>query len=188
MTRLSRQFDKLKDNGEAGLICFITAGDPDLQTTERLVLEMDKAGVDAVELGIPFTDPLADGKTIQHSSERALRHGITIETVLESVARLRQKSQVPIVLMTYYNPVMQFGLSRFAGECAAKGADGVIITDLPPEEGQEWIAAARRNDVDTVFLLSPTSTRDRMRIVSEQTSGFIYCVSRTGVTGAQSKV
>lgn len=188
MTRLSQQFQRLKNNGEAGLICFITAGDPDLDTTERLVLEMERAGVDVVELGIPFTDPLADGKTIQHSSERALLHHITLETVLESVANLRRKTQLPVVLMTYYNPVLQYGLEKFARRAATAGVDGVIITDLPPEEGHEWVTAARKHDVDRIFLLSPTSSDERMRCVGEHASGFIYCVSRTGVTGAQDRL
>jgi tryptophan synthase alpha chain len=188
MTRLSERFTRLKHNGEAGLICFITAGDPDLATTERLVLEMDAACVDAVELGIPFSDPLADGKTIQSASERALKHHVTIEDVLQSVARLRRSTQVPLVLMTYCNPVLQYGLERFARRSSRCGVDGVIITDLPPEEGEAWIASARRYNVDTIFLLAPTSTRERIRSVSQHATGFIYCVSRTGVTGAQEQL
>jgi len=185
MTRLSKSLEDLGRNNEAALICFITAGDPDIGMTEQLVVEMDRAGVDAIELGIPFTDPLADGKTIQEASERALAHTITIDTVLSSVKKLRKTTDVPIVLMTYCNPVMQYGIERFASQCGRSGVDGVIITDLPPEEGGEWIKHARKNEVNTIFLLSPTSTAERMESVGRQATGFIYCVARIGVTGAQ---
>jgi len=185
MTRLSRTFAELGKRNEAALICFLTAGDPDMEMTERLVIALDQAGADGVELGIPFSDPLADGKTIQAASERALAHHVTIDTVLAAVKRLRRATDIPIVLMTYCNPVMQYGEERFAERCHACGVDGVIITDLPPEEGNRWIAAARRENVDTIFLLAPTSTEERINKVTERTTGFIYCVSRTGVTGVQ---
>jgi tryptophan synthase alpha chain len=152
------------------------------------VLALDEAGVDAIELGIPFSDPLADGPSIQAAAQRALANGVTVGQVFDTVRSIRQRSDIPIVLMTYFNPTLQYGVERFARDAAAAGVDGAIQTDLTPEEAGEWIAAARAAGLDTVFLLAPTSTDDRIQVVSELSTGFIYCVSRTGVTGARQDV
>lgn len=188
MSRIGQRFRELAAKSEKALICFLTAGDPDLATTEALVLELAAGGADIVEIGIPFSDPLADGPSIQASSQRALEGGVTPGAVLDLVRRVRAKSELPLVLMTYYNPVQRFGLKRFADDSASAGADGVIMTDLPPEEAGEWKSAADRAGLDTIFLLAPTSTNQRIRRVAEMASGFIYCVSRTGVTGARSEL
>jgi len=166
----------------------LTAGDPDLATTEELVVSIAGAGADIVELGVPFSDPLADGPVIQASSFRALEVGATVRKVLDSVSAIRRRSDVPIVLMTYFNPIQKYGLDRFANDAAAAGADGVIVTDLPPEEAGDWKRAADAAKLDTVFLLAPTSTKERIEAAANMASGFIYCVSRTGVTGARAEV
>lgn len=153
--------------------------------TRQIVLELETAGVDIIELGIPFSDPMADGPSIQASSTRALRRGVTPPQVLDLVQEIRQESQVPLILMTYYNPVLQWGLEKFAQSARSAGVDGVIITDLTPEEAIPWKRVAEREGLDTIFLLAPTSTEERMARVAQLATGFIYCVSRTGVTGAR---
>jgi len=167
---------------------FVTCGDPDLATTRALLLGYIEAGADIVEIGIPFTDPLADGPTIQRASERALAGGVTMDDALQLIADVRSRTDVPLVPMTYINPVFQIGYDRFAARCREVGADGVIISDLPPEEGQAWIDAGRRHGVDTIFLLAPTSDEARVEAVARAASGFIYAVARLGVTGARSDV
>lgn len=184
MTRIEEKFQELPKR-EGALICFLTAGDPSLSATEELVLQVAESGADLIELGVPFSDPVADGPSIQASSLRALHGGTTLAGVLECVARVRRKTQVPLVLMSYYNPILRYGLARFAADAVAVGVDGIIPSDLPPEEADEWLARARRQGLDTIFLLAPTSTDERIRRVAEKASGFIYCVSRTGVTGAR---
>jgi tryptophan synthase alpha chain len=164
------------------------AGDPTLEQTVEIVRALDAAGVDAVELGIPFSDPLADGPSIQAASQRALANGVTVPKALEVVRKIRRVSEIPIVLMTYFNPPFQYGLDRFARVASEAGADGVIQTDLTPEEAEEWVAAARANRLDTVFLLAPTSTDARIEVVARLSTGFVYCVSRTGVTGARDDI
>jgi tryptophan synthase alpha chain len=188
MSRLGKRLEELRARGETALVCYVVAGDPNLERTAEIVLALDAAGVDAIELGIPFSDPLADGPSIQAASQRALANGVTVGQVFEAVRAIRQRSDIPIVLMTYFNPTLQYGVERFAQDAAAAGVDGAIQTDLTPEEAGEWIAAARAAGLDTVFLLAPTSTDDRIRVVSELSTGFIYCVSRTGVTGARQDV
>ena len=185
MSRIGRRFTDLKGSGEGALICFVTAGDPDIGTTQRIVLELERAGADVVELGIPFSDPIADGPSIQAASMRALEHGVNVDAVLGLVRAIRRESELPIVLMTYYNPIMHYGVERFAKDAASAGADGVIITDLTPEESVAWKAAADGAGIDTIFLLAPTSTGPRIERVVGLASGFVYCVSRTGVTGAR---
>lgn len=167
---------------------FVTCGDPDMATTRALLLAYIEAGADIVEIGIPFTDPLADGPTIQRASERALAAGATMDDALALIAAVRAQTEVPLVPMTYINPVYQIGYDRFAARCREVGADGVIISDLPPEEGASWIAAGRQHEVDTVFLLAPTSDDARVEAVAQAASGFIYAVARMGVTGARSDV
>ncbi len=188
MSRVSKRFAGLKAKGEGGLVCFVTVGDPDIDTTRRIVLELDRAGADVVELGIPFSDPIADGPSIQAASMRALERGVNVSSVLELVRAIRKDSDVPITLMTYYNPIRQYGLERFARDASDAGADAVIVTDLTPEESGAWKSAAEAHKMDTIFLLAPTSTDSRIEKVVELASGFVYCVSRTGVTGAQSSL
>ena len=188
MSRIGRRFEELRAKSEKALVCFLTTGDPDLATTKALALELERAGIDALELGVPFSDPLADGPSIQASSFRALKNGVNVSKVLELVADIRRTSQLPIVLMTYLNPAQAYGLERFANDAGKAGVDGVIMTDMPPEEAGEWRDLAARNGIDTIFLLAPTSPPARISSVAEAASGFIYCVSRTGVTGAQKEV
>lgn len=183
--RITRTFDGLREKGEKALITFITAGDPDLQTTKELIFTLERAGADIIELGIPFSDPMADGPTIQASSERAIKAGTHLSDVLALVKEVREKSEVPIVLFGYYNPVFKFGLKRFARDVHAAGADGVLIVDLPAEEAGELKDELDREGVDLIFLLTPTSTEERIRLISGRASGFLYYISVTGVTGAR---
>lgn len=186
MNRIDRCFVRLKESGDKALVCFLTSGDPDFATTAQLAREIVRCGADIVELGVPFSDPLADGPSIQASSFRALQAGATVRGVLDNVRAIRVDCDAPIVLMTYFNPVQKYGLKRFAADAADAGADGVILTDLPPEEAAEWRAAATEAKLASIFLLAPTSTKDRIELAAKMGSGFIYCVSRTGVTGARS--
>jgi len=188
MGRIADRFTKLRERGETALVTFVTAGDPDLATTEEVVLELERAGADLIELGVPFSDPMADGPTIQLSSERALASGTTLPGILELVRRLRLRSQVPIVLMGYFNPIFAYGAERFAADAAAAGVDGLLVVDLPPEEAAELKGASDARGLDLIFLLTPTSDRSRIEAVSGLGSGFIYYVSVTGVTGARSAV
>jgi tryptophan synthase alpha chain len=181
--RIEQRFADLKKDKAKAFIAFITAGFPDLKTTARLIFEMEKVGVDIVELGMPFSDPLADGPTIQMSSDWALKRNVTLRKVLDLVAQVRKRSQIPLALMSYYNPVFRFGHRRFIQEAKSKGLDGIIIPDLPPEEAAELIGYAKKDKICTIFFLAPTSTRERIRLVSKKASGFIYYVSLTGVTG-----
>ena len=184
-TRIKRRFEELARRGEMGLVAFITAGDPSLDATESFVLALDEAGADIIELGVPFSDPVADGPAIQRSSERALHAGTTLSGVLGLVESVRRKSDVPLVLFSYYNPVLQMGIERFAHRAADAGADGVLITDLTPEEAGDYRRIVQAHGLDTIFLAAPTSTDERMARISEVSSGFLYVVSRTGVTGAR---
>lgn len=182
---MARQFRKLADAGELGLVAYITAGDPSLEATEKIVLAAAEAGADVIELGMPFSDPVADGPTIQRASERALRSGTTLAGVIELVRRLRARTDVPFVLFSYFNPILQMGLEKFAEAAAAAGADGVLATDLTPEEAREYRAVMHARGLDTIFLAAPTSTDERLAKIAEFTSGFLYLISRTGVTGAR---
>ena len=184
-SRITRRFEELRRRGELGLIAFLTAGDPSLDATERFVLALAEAGADLVELGVPFSDPVADGPTIQRSSERALRAGTTLANVLELVRRLRGKTEIPLVIFSYFNPVLQMGLEKFASDATVAGADGVLITDLTLEEGSDYHTILRGKGLDTIFLVAPTSTDDRLKRIAEASSGFVYLISRTGVTGAR---
>ncbi|UFS71347.1 tryptophan synthase subunit alpha [Geomonas sp. RF6] len=185
MSRITEKFASLRSAGEKALITFITAGDPDLSVTEEAVLELERSGADLIELGIPFSDPMADGPTIQLSSERALAAGTTLPKILDMVRSLRAKTQIPIVLMGYFNPIFRYGAERFAADAAAAGVDGVLVVDLPPEEAPELKVATDAHGLDLIFLLTPTSDPTRVELVSRLGSGFIYYVSVTGVTGAR---
>jgi tryptophan synthase alpha chain len=188
MTRLSQRFDALRARGEKALVAFVTAGDPLPDDTADIVLALAEGGADVVELGIPFSDPLADGPTIQASSQRALDAGMTPPKVLEIVRQIRERSDIPLVLMGSWNPTLQYGVERFANDAATAGVDGTIMTDLTPEEAGEWKRASEAVGLDTVFLLAPTSTAARMALVGKMGTGFLYCVSRTGITGARNDV
>ena len=186
--RLQNTFARLQEAHEGALVTFITAGDPSVDGTSELVATLANAGADIMELGIPYSDPLADGPTVQASSQRALERGVTPETVLQMVRDIRQKTQVPLVLMTSYNLVLKYGLERFARVFAEAGADGSILTDLPPEEAGPWKAAAEAHGLATIFLVAPTSTPERIALIAGSATGFVYCVSRTGVTGARTEL
>jgi len=183
--RIARQFRKLAESGELGLVAFITAGDPSLEASEKIVLAAAEAGADVIELGVPFSDPVADGPTIQRASERALRTGTTLVGVLELVRRLRARTDVPLVLFSYYNPILQMGLEKFADTAVAVGADGVLVTDLTPEEAADYWGIMRARGIDTIFLAAPTSTDTRLAQIASFSSGFLYLISRAGVTGAR---
>jgi len=184
-TRISKRFAELRSAGELGIIAYITAGDPSLEATHKFVLALAEAGVDVIELGVPFSDPLADGPTIQRASERALKSGTTLHGVLNLVSRIRQSSQVPLVLFSYFNPILQMGLEKFAAAAAQAGADGVLVTDLTPEESEDYRRILQAQHLDTIFLAAPTSTDERLQKISACSSGFLYLISRTGVTGAK---
>jgi tryptophan synthase alpha chain len=184
MGRIEAKFAELKRAGRKAFIPYITAGDPDLEATARLIPELERSGADIIELGVPFSDPMADGPVIQAASERALRNGVGARDCLRLVRDLRRKSDVPIVLFSYLNPLLALGDSM-GEEIAGAGVDAVLATDLVPEEAGEFKRAMRAAGVDTVFLVAPTSTDERIRLVSQSSSGFVYAVSRTGVTGVR---
>ncbi|MCD6197127.1 MAG: tryptophan synthase subunit alpha [Deltaproteobacteria bacterium] len=188
MNRIDRMFSQLRKRKEAALIPFITTGDPDIATTEALILEMDRQGADLIELGLPFSDPLADGPTIQASSQRALRHNINAKDLLKLVKKVRRKTNIPLVLMGYYNPLFQYGLSAFAKDAATAGLDGTIVPDLPLEEAKDWIAAAKSQGLANILLVAPNTPADRVKKIARATQGFLYYVSVTGITGARTEL
>jgi len=187
MSRIDHTLRRLKARGQAALIPFIMAGDPHLQATEVLVSSITEAGADMIELGIPFSDPIADGPIIQSASLRALRNGVNVKEILSLAKRLK-RIDTPLILMTYFNPVFRFGLRDFAEACRNSGVDGVIIPDLAPEEAGTWIQEARRRDLDTIFLIAPTSPPHRIKWINRCSRGFIYYVSVTGVTGTRERL
>src|SRR5499427_5055286 len=182
-SRISRRFAQLRASGEMGLVAYVTAGDPSLSATLQFALALAEAGADVIELGVPFSDPLADGPTIQRASERALKSGTTLAGVLELVGRIRHRSQVPLVLFSYYNPILQMGLEKFAAAAETAGADGVLVTDLTPEEANDYRRILAAHHLDRIFLGAPTSTDERLAKIAGCSSGFLYLISRTGVTG-----
>lgn len=185
-TRIGRRFERLA--GKPAFIPFLTAGDPNPETSLAILRAVADAGADVIELGVPFSDPMADGVAVQASSQRALVHGIRVGDVLRLVREFRATHDTPLVAMTYFNPALQYGLERFAKEAVDAGLDGAILTDLTPEEADGWKATADAAGLDTIFLLAPTSTDDRMERVARLSSGFVYCISALGVTGMRSKV
>ncbi len=185
MGRIQATFERLQQRGETALIPFITAGDPDLGTTEELIHALVESGADLIELGFPFSDPMADGPTIQAASERALASGTTLAAILEMVRRVRLHTNVPIVLMGYYNPVFSYGPERFAADAAAAGIDGLLLVDLPPEEAGELHVHLQQADICLIRLLAPTTPPERMDSLVAQGEGFLYYVSMTGVTGSR---
>lgn len=188
MGRISARFHRLRESGERALVPFVTAGDPDLDTTEALVLAMAEAGADLVEIGVPFSDPLADGPTIQRAYERALSRGTTLRRILERVKRLRARTEIPLLLMGAANPFFAMGLPGFADAAAEVGVDGVICPDLPPEEGEFFYESLAQRGIDGVLLAAPTTTPERLAMLVRRTRGFLYCVSLTGVTGARQEM
>jgi len=185
MNRIESKFSELARKEKKAFIPYITAGDPDLETTESLILELERSGADIIELGVPFSDPVADGPVIQRASERSLKNGTTIRDCHDLVRSIRAVSQIPIVLFTYFNPLLSFGFDSIGSKLHDAGLDGVLVTDLVPEEATDFVRNMRESEIDTIFLVAPTSTDDRIRLIAEYSTGFIYAVSRTGVTGVR---
>jgi len=188
LSRIAQRFEALRARGERALIPFVTAGDPDLETTEALVLALEDAGADLIEIGVPFSDPIAEGPVIQRASERALARGTSLRQILELVSRLRDRVEVPLLLMGYVNPILAMGAVHFAEAASQVGVDGIIVPDLPPEEGRELYSASSAAGIDSVLLASPTTTPERFRLLTEETRGFLYYVSLTGVTGTRTSL
>lgn len=188
MSKLAATFAQLRQRGERALIPYFTAGDPSLSMTRKLVVEAAKRGADIIELGIPFSDPLADGPVIQRATQRALRGGVTLPRVLELVREMRGEVAAPLVFLSYYNPILAFGLKAFCRAAVEAGVDGVIVADLPPEEAGPLSAEAQPAGLELIHLVAPTSTPDRMRKIAHATGSFIYMVSLTGVTGARAEL
>jgi tryptophan synthase alpha chain len=188
MTRIQQKFDQLRREGKKAFIPYVTLGDPDLETSSQIVLELARAGADVIELGVPFSDPLADGPVIQRATERALRQGFNLRAAITTISQMRQRTEVPFLLFTYYNPLFAYGLEALSEEAAVDGIDGVLITDLSVEEAEVPVRILKRASLDCVFLAAPTSTDERIRKIARFSSGFIYAVSRTGVTGAQKSI
>ena len=188
MSRISEVFAELKSKRRGGFIPFITAGDPDLSATEQLLGELAEAGADIIEVGVPFSDPVADGPVIQRASERALGRGTNLKGVLECITAAKRQTNVPIVLFSYYNPLLQFGLEKLATAASRTGVDAILVTDLIPEEAGSWTSLLVANSLDPIFLVAPTTNEDRLRLIAQQARGFVYAISRTGVTGARESI
>jgi tryptophan synthase alpha chain len=184
-TRIGQRWAQLQRENRKALIPFTVAGDPDFEKSIEIVLALAEAGADIIELGVPFSEPIADGPVIQRAGERALRSGAFLPAILDMVRAIRRTSEVPLLFFSYLNPILRYGLDRFAKDAAASGADGVLITDLSVEEAPVFVAAMQKAQLDTVFLAAPTSTTERLKRVAELSTGFVYAVSRTGVTGAR---
>ena len=185
MSRIGETFASLKRLGRGGFIPFVVAGDPDLATTERLLIELAAAGANIIELGVPFSDPVADGEVIQRASERALRNGVTLRDALSCVSHIKQHIDVPIVLFSYFNPLLQFGEEQLASKA---GVDAVLVTDLIPEEAEWWTQTLLGQGLDPIFLVAPTTSNERLAYIAQQARGFVYAVSRAGVTGARDQM
>lgn len=185
MNRIDKTFDALREQNRRAFMPYLCAGDPTPNLTEKLLLILEEAGADLIELGVPFSDPIADGPTVQRASERALKHRISLEKILELVKTLRLQTDIPIALMSYYNPIFSMGESEFCEAAKDAGVDGVIVPDLPPEEAQPLLDVAPQYNLATIFLVAPTSSPERMQRIAAVSTGFIYCVSLTGVTGAR---
>ncbi len=188
MGRIEDAFSLLRREGNKGLVPFITAGDPDLDTTAELLVKLADCGATVIELGVPFSDPMADGPVIQRASERALKHGFGLKEIFEITTTARARIDTPIVLFSYFNPLLQYGINNLARNAARSGIDGILVTDLTPEESGQFAATLKLNGLDMIFLVAPTSTDARLRMIAAHASGFVYAVSRAGVTGARDKV
>ncbi len=187
-SRIEARFRELRAQGKSGLIIYLTAGDPSLEATGELLQAIDRGGADVIELGVPFSDPLADGPVIQRASERALKSGTTLKKILAALASWKKSVKAPIILFSYYNPIVQYGLTEFASDTRKAGADGALAVDLTPEESTTYVKAMRAHQLDTVFLASPTSTKRRLEIAAKVSTGFLYLISRTGVTGEREQI
>ena len=187
-SRIEAKFRELSEQKGKGLVIYVTAGDPTLETTGDLLAAIERGGADIIELGVPFSDPLADGPIIQRASERALRGGTTLRKVLEALPKWRKSACVPMILFSYYNPILQYGLEDFARDSSEAGADGVLAVDLTPEEAEPYVETLREWNLDTIFLASPTSTDERLERVASVSTGFLYLISRTGVTGERKEI
>jgi tryptophan synthase alpha chain len=188
MGRISERFNKLKREGRKGFIPFVTAGDPDLEQSLEIVLTLSRLGADVIELGVPFSDPMADGPTIQRSSQRALEHGVNVSTILDLVRRVRTTCPTPIVLFSYINPLLRFGFDQLVVEAADAGVDGVLITDVVDDEASALSGSLRTSGMDLISLVAPTTTDERLERIANASTGFLYAVSRAGVTGAKSEM
>ena len=188
MNRIVAKFSDLKINNKKAFIPFITAGDPSLDMTISLISILESASADIIELGVPFSDPIADGPSIQRSSIRSLENGTSLSKVMDMISEVRLITQIPIVLMGYYNPIFKYGVESFVKDAVEVGIDGVVVADLPPEEADDMITSARKYDLSTIFLIAPTSSPERIKLISEASTGYIYCVSSTGVTGTRDKI
>ena len=188
MSRISEVFAELKSKRRGGFIPFITAGDPDLSATEELLGELAMGGADIIEVGVPFSDPVADGPVIQRASERALGRVTNLKGVLECITAAKRQTNVPIVLFSYYNPLLQFGLEKLATAASRTGVDAILVTDLIPEEAGSWTSLLVANNLDPILLVAPTTNEDRLRLIAQQARGFVYAISRTGVTGARENI
>jgi len=183
MNRIEERLAKLAGKGQTAFVPFLMAGDPDFDQSENIVCQLDQAGADIIEYGVPFSDPVGDGPVIQEAAQRALAGGATLAGVLESVRRIRQRSEVPLMLFSYLNPILAYGIRRFAQDAGAAGVDGVLCVDMPPDEGSEYKQALHAAGLCTIFLAAPTTTDDRLRVIGQQSTGFVYYISRLGVTG-----
>src|SRR5437667_1299303 len=188
MTRIEERLARINSQSAKAFIPYLTAGDPSLHTTLELVLALEKAGADLIELGVPFSDPIADGPVIQRATERALKNGATVHRVLELGKNIRKKSEIPLVLFSYCNPLLNYGLERLAADAVKAGFDGVLASDLTVEESDPFVRTMRHSGLDTVFLVAPTSSPERMKKIAAASTGFLYAVSRTGVTGEQQEL
>jgi tryptophan synthase alpha chain len=188
VSRISEAFKNLRADGRRGFIPYITVGDPDLDTSRALIVELARAGATLIELGVPYSDPVADGPVIQRAAERALRHRVGLGDVLRILTEARRETDVPVILFSYFNPLLQFGVERLADECIRAGVDGILATDLVPEESADFNAVLARHNLDQIFLVAPTTSDARLRMIAERASGFVYAVSRAGVTGARAEM
>lgn len=188
MSRITQLFDRLKAENRTGMIAYLTAGDPTPDATPGLVAALERGGADLIELGVPFSDPIADGPVIQLAGDRAIKAGTTLKRVLAMAAEIRKTSQVPLLLFTYLNPALRYGFERLAADAVAAGIDGCLLTDVSVEEAGDYVSVMRAVGLDTVFLAAPTSTEARLALVAKYSSGFVYLVSRTGITGEQTSL
>ena len=187
-TRIGNCWSRLRSRNEKALIAFLMAGDPSISATIEIILALAQAGVDIVEIGIPFSEPIADGPVIQRSGERALRQGAYLPAILQMIRDIRRESQIPLMLFSYLNPILRYGFERFAADAVSSGADGALITDLSVEEAAPYVSEMRKEGLDTVFLVAPTSTPERLKRVVELSTGFVYAIAQTGVTGAREQL
>lgn len=188
MTRITQLFDRLKSEGRTGMVAYLTAGHPTPEATPQLITALERGGADLIELGVPFSDPIADGPVIQQAGDRAIKAGTTLRRVLDIASEVRKTSQIPLLLFTYLNPALRYGFERLARDAKAAGIDGCLLIDVSVEEAEDYVRVMRAAGLDTVFLAAPTSTEERLALVAKYSSGFIYLVSRTGITGEQTSI